>query len=390
MRSWLDSRRALVALLMTTLWLPLIQQRFPLVQLQPLGGRAVRDAPRPRFTWQAWFDGRFQDQATAFANQAFGFRDLLVRLDCQVAYSLFGRAKANGVVLGRAGHLYASGDVDAYTGADFVGNASLEARLAALVRVQRALAGRGVTFLPVLVPGKAALLPQHLDAVAPAPPLATQRGYLTRRAPTHGLDLLDLTPVFEAEARRTPYPLYPAHGMHWSVYGMHVGLAALMRELGARRGEPLPEPHIESVEWSRVPRASDDDLLQGMNLLFPLRAQALAYPRVRYEQDGRPGLRLLVVGDSFWWLPVRERVADALFGAHHFWFYYDELHDGRSGASARHAQVDLALELARQDVVVLLAADTNLARLGWGFIEDADALLTHGRVRPRAPVIERP
>lgn len=376
-------RGPLVALLLAFLWLPVVQQRWPLVRVSPLGGRTLHVEPRPTFTWRAWFDGDFQSRATTYANQAFGFRNLLVRLDNQVAYSLYGRAKANGVVIGSAGHLYASGDVDAYTGADFVGPARLDARLAALSRVQRALAQRGVTFLPVFVPGKASLLPRHLREVEPAPAPATQRGYLTRRAAAFGLDLLDLTPVFEAEAQRVPYPLYPAHGMHWSVYGMHVGLAALMEHLSARRHEALPELHIERVEWSRVARASDDDLLQGMNLLFPLQPQALGYPRVRYEQAGRRRLRLLVVGDSFWWLPVRERVADALFGAHHFWFYYDELHDGRSGAVVERARTNLALELAQQDVVLLLAADTNLARLGWGFIEDTDALLSRGQARPR-------
>lgn len=378
------SQRALVALLMAMLWLPGVQQCRPLVRLSALGGRALHVEPRPSFSARAWLEGSFQNQATRYANQAFGFRNLAVRLDNQVAYSLFTRAKANGVVIGHAGQLFASGDLDAYTGNDFVGATVLEARLAALVRVQRALDQRGVTFLPVFVPGKAALLSQHLPEVSAAPARLTNRGSLLAQARTAGLASLDLGPVFAAESRRVPYPLYPAHGMHWSVYGMHVALAALMERLSAQRGVQLPAPHIEEVEWSRSARASDDDLLQGMNLLFTLRPQALGYPRVRYAQAGRPRLRLLVVGDSFWWLPVRERVADVLFGAHHFWFYYDELHDGRSGASARPEQVDLALELARQDVVLLLAADTNLARLGWGFIEDADDLLTRGRVRPRA------
>ena len=38
----------------------------------------------------------------------------------------------------------------------------------------------------------------------------------------------------------------------------------------------------------------------------------------------------------------------------------------------------------RLDVVVLMANDSTLARRGWGFVEDAEDLLTLGRVRPRA------
>ncbi len=384
------TRRLLSALVMTALLLPLLQQLFHPVPVGPLGGRAAQPVPPPELTLAAWFDGRLQGQAAVWANVSFGFRSWLVRLNDELAFRLFGRVKADSLLVGRDGYLYATASVDAFEGRDFAGEEVLAARLGSLVRLQAALQARGRTLLVVLVPGKARTLPQHLPPARSRPGLRTNRAWLTARAPQAGLNLLDLEPRFQQWSREAPWPLYGPHGFHWTVYAAHLAGDAVAREIERLRGERLPRMWIERLELSDRPRSSDADALAGMNLLFRWPSPLLAYPRARYEDTGATRPDVLAVADSFWWLFVNEGIARGLFGRTQLWFYYDELHTPDAPV-VRREDVDLARVLERQDVVVLMANDSTLARLGWGFVEDAEDLLTLGRVRPRtrlAPVPE--
>lgn len=382
--------RVLAVLLLVLLWLPLAQQAIGFVRVGPLAGRAVHQPPRPKLTLARWLDGRFQDEALVWASASFGFRNWLVRANDEFALRVFRRAKANGVLLGRDGYLYARSTVDAYAGRDFVGEQALGERVRRLRRVQDALARRGTTFLLVLLPGKAAHLPEHLPGEHRRPGRNTNHASLARHAAEAGLQFLDLAPLFRLWQSQNPAPLYGPHGFHWTVYAAHRGADAIARAIETLRGTRLPTMRIAGLDWSTRPRASDADALAGMNVLFPWPSPPLAYPRVSYDDAGCERPRLLVVADSHWWLPHGEGPADGLFGRSWFWFYYDELHARGAARPARHDELDLRRTLALQDVVVLLAADDNLPRLGWGFVEDADELLTLGRVSPRARAEPRP
>jgi SGNH hydrolase-like domain, acetyltransferase AlgX len=375
-------QRILLAVLAAGALLPHIQQHFALFHERPLDGRSTLLALPPTFGLSDWFAGRYQEALEHDVAQRFGFRNELLRLDAQVAYSVYGYAKANGVVIGSAGQLYPTSHVEAWRGDDFAGDAALEQRAQQLLRVQAGLARRGITFLLVVVPGKAAGVPEHLPVSAGTPGPRTNYRWLVRRAPELGLNLLDLAPLIAQRRRQDPYPIYAAGGMHLSLYGVHVAAGALVEKLERLCGVDLPELVVESVDWADTTSSDDGDLVRGLNLLRLPPVRLNGVPHVRYERNGKALLRVLAVGDSYWWLFVTRGITGGLFAASHFWFYYDELHVTGRAPQPRDS-VSLEAELAQQDVVIVVASDANLPRLGWGFLEDVDDLVTRGAVQPR-------
>jgi hypothetical protein len=92
-------KKSLLIGVFSVLFLPLIQSLITLVVIPPLKG----DVSLPNnidLTINTWISGEYQEKKEEYINDAFGFRSLFVRLNNQVAYSLFHKAKANGVIIG--------------------------------------------------------------------------------------------------------------------------------------------------------------------------------------------------------------------------------------------------------------------------------------------------
>src|SRR5689334_14171707 len=107
--------------LLLLLTLPLIQQVFPLVDPQVLSGEFVA-SPRPELTAQGLWSGEFQQGYEQWHRENFGFQSILVRVRNQKDFALFHKVHAEGVLLGKNGHLYSEPDLFSWTGMDHIGS----------------------------------------------------------------------------------------------------------------------------------------------------------------------------------------------------------------------------------------------------------------------------
>ncbi|HRZ21889.1 MAG TPA: hypothetical protein P5184_09485, partial [Bacteroidales bacterium] len=82
--------------IVVVLFLPLFQKIVPVVGVKSLEGSYVLPE-EPAFSFHDFFHGTFQDQYIPYFEQHIGFRPALVRLNNQIAFSVFDTALANGV-----------------------------------------------------------------------------------------------------------------------------------------------------------------------------------------------------------------------------------------------------------------------------------------------------
>lgn len=342
---------------------------------RPLVGRSAETAPTPSFTLEGWFSGTFQRSVEIRANQAFAFRSWLVRLNNQLAFSLWGRAKANGVLVGPGLFLNDRLHVEAWSGADLVGEEAIRAKLRALDRLDDALVARGGAALLVVLPGKATAYPERVPRGSRPPAAPGNREVYARLAKATGAPFLDLTPRFLEHRRSSPHPLFSPYGIHWTELGAVLGMQEILARLGERTGRPLPRIEIVDLEVTDRLAPVDLDVAEGMNLLFPLPDVKLAYPRVRVETGGAWRPRALVVADSNFWNVYDLPLSREVFSTLRFWFYRNELDEHGREAAFPKGDGALGRLIDEADVVVILTSEANLPRVGWGFLEDADRLL---------------
>ncbi|MBI4645358.1 MAG: hypothetical protein HY738_01900 [Bacteroidia bacterium] len=71
-----------------------------MIELKPLKGD-ISLTEDTIFSLRGWFSGKYQEKKEKYLNESFGFRSTMVRLNNQIAFSFFNKAKANGVIIGR-------------------------------------------------------------------------------------------------------------------------------------------------------------------------------------------------------------------------------------------------------------------------------------------------
>src|SRR5688572_27194692 len=148
----------LAIFVLLTLFLPLAQSRMGLVEVKPLSGAVVYPEKHP-FTLSGWFDGSYQKNKEEYVNDMFGFRNLCVRVNNQIAFSLFGEVKANEVVIGKEGYLFEEQYIKSYLGEDFIGDSKVKKKMASLKYISDTLAKLNKQLMLVFSVGKASFYP---------------------------------------------------------------------------------------------------------------------------------------------------------------------------------------------------------------------------------------
>ncbi|MBL0047330.1 MAG: hypothetical protein IPP32_04435 [Bacteroidetes bacterium] len=141
--------------------LPLLQQLTGMVKVKPLFG-AITESQKPLFDFSRWMEGDYQKEMESYLNEKFGFRNYFIRLNNQVAYSLYRKAKANGVIIGKENYLYELSYINAYYGRDFVGKDSIDHVLAKVQFLTTALKKKNIDLILVFNPGKASYYPEFI------------------------------------------------------------------------------------------------------------------------------------------------------------------------------------------------------------------------------------
>jgi SGNH hydrolase-like domain, acetyltransferase AlgX len=358
---------ALVVLLFGLLFLPLLQLTLGLVTESPLSG-LTQDFQKPKLSIANWSSGNFQDSLNNYLNQNCGFHNFLIRLNNQYYYSSYHTAVANKVIVGQDNFLYDQQHINAYTGADFLGDSLLRRRMVMMRDLRDYLAKKNVKLLFVLVPGKATGAPEHLPIGTPTPGV-TNYQVTKRLADSLGIPALDFIAWYQREKATSPYPLYPSGGIHWSTYCSTLAADSLLGYVAAATATPLSRFKIERVNMSPGPVGEDGDINAGMNLLFPLPTTPMAYPEIRWLPQP-PKLRVLTVADSYYFHPYSDFTNHA-FASSHYWFYFRELYKMHDPKAYLNAEIDFAKEMLEQDVVMLYVSDAHLVDFSWGFLDAA-------------------
>ncbi len=369
-----DYRKKLFIFLMILLAIPLVQTMTRIIKEKPLKG-AISVPVNPKLNLKDWFSASYQTEKGKYYNDAFGFRSLFVRINNQVALSLFRELHAFSVYFGKENYLYELNYMKARYGADFIGPDSIEQRINKLKFIQDQLFERyNKNLIVVIAAGKGSYYPEYFPPEISYPSGPTNYETHVRMAREAGLKIIDFNGWFLENKFKSPYPLYPRYGIHWSVYGAVLAADSILKTIEDMRRIDLPGLFWDRVELKKAQK-DDYDLGYGLNLLFKLKRDKMAYPVLKFESaEGKTKPSVLVISDSFFWGMFKFGITKS-FSTNDFWFYNKEIYHSVIGPPVSVDQVSLWEQIQSHDVILLMATESNLPKFGWGFIEEAYQLL---------------
>jgi hypothetical protein len=362
--------KTLFIILMIILYTPMVQQITHIVNETPLRG-AIKKVNRPYFTWHDWFSGKYQADAEKYLNTHFGFRNAMVRVNNQIYYTLFKKAKANGVIIGKKNYLYEYSYIDAYYGTDFLGKDSIYRQLKKLKAVQDTLEAQGKTLLLVMAPGKATFFPEYIPDRYKRNKGVTNLQYFAKYASKLGINHINLSKWFLMMKDTARYALYPKTGIHWSYYGMALAADTIIKTVEKLRGTDMPDIIWKGIKMSSKLKNTDRDIERGMNLIFHLKNNPMPYPQLEVDTTGKNRLNAIVIADSYYWQIFSAKLPHRIFNKQEFWFYNKQIFPKRKDGTSWTNESDLLSDLNNTDIVILLCTEPVLKRLFWGFIDNA-------------------
>jgi hypothetical protein len=263
-------------------------------------------------SWTAIRDGSLQKAIAERITEAFAFRPMLIRVNNEFRYELFGELDAPGLLRGAKGHLFGQYYIDDYC----TRTAGMGERLAAdilpkLRDLQDYYRARGGIFIYMVSPSKAANLPEYFVDRVPCKSTPAARAQLL---PTYadalkagGINVIDAASLIHAAKGNYRFDLFPEGGEHWNEVGGALAVTSLVDEINKQAGREIVPPFTFSYTLSSPASGADRELADLLNVFFP----PLNYltPKVNYVQpvscadSSARNLDIAIVGDSFSHLP---------------------------------------------------------------------------------------
>lgn len=357
---------------MLVIFLPLTQSKLKLFDLKPLKGD-VSYPEQVHFSINDWFTSNYQEKKEIYLNAMFGFRSTCIRINNQIAYVLFNKANANGVIIGKDEFLYEESYINAYTGNDFLGQESIDSTLYKLKYVTDTLNKLNKKLVVVFAAGKASFFSEYIpNEYLKNKSNTTNYNSFSEGSKKLALNVIDFNSWFILNKNNSKYPLYPKQGIHWSRYGMALAADSLIKKIENLTNTPIAQTTYNELVIEQ-PHDEDCDIGDGMNLLVDFKSFDMAYPKVIFNtSETKNKLNLLMVADSYYWGIYNYGISNC-FNTSHFWYYNKQIYPESASKELLTDQVNTGDELLKHDVIVIMATEANLKNLGWGFIEKAYA-----------------
>ena len=352
--------------LLGLLVLPLFQQLTGLVHERKLRG-AIKVAEQPEFSLRNWFSGEFQEKAEPAYKDRFGFRNLFVRVNNQVAFSLYRKALANGVIIGKKNYMYESNYIHARNGDDYLGDSLIRENVLKLKGLQDYFEEQGKLFLVTFAAGKGSFYPEYFpDKYVREPGKTNIQGY-KEGFDSCGIRYIDFNQWFLEMKDTSEYCLYPRTGVHWSYYGMVLVFDSLVNYIGQESGREMPMFDWGPIKESRHYQSSDKDIEEGMNILFRINYDKLAYPKIGFKDEGIKKMKGVVIADSFYWGLHNIGFSHRIFDQGEYWFYNKQIIANHIEGEVMLDDLDRLERLKDVDVIIMMATEATMMKFPFGF-----------------------
>lgn len=358
---------------MALLFMPLIQQFLHPFKLKPLNGYYKVEKRPDTLNWNVWANETFQKKYNRSVEDSFGLREILIRINNQINYSVFRKTEANNVVIGKNDCLYEKGYILDYTGFNFLGENYLNELLYRFKMVQDTLKKASKTSLIlVLEPGKASFYPEYIPDrfLAQSKSMSNMR-YIQIHAPKNNINCLDLNAWFCSMKDTISCALYATYGVHWSTYGMYLAADTISRYIEQLRNIDMPELVWQDIKKTDELKDTDFDIEATLNLLFDLPHFEMCYPSIGFKtKPDKIKPKLLTIGDSYYWGFISNQIVDSLYKEHQYWYYFSGIWPDIWTGTNISEKFNLKEEIERQDVVMVGVTELNTFYGFWGFIDE--------------------
>lgn len=366
----------LFALLISFLFLPMIQEHYKPFKSKPLNGvNFVTEFPELSF--ETFSNGKYQSQLEKYTSENFGFREFVIRLYNQYIWSCYHKTYSHFLIPGKGNWLFYTEAVNDYYGTEqkkwyktpenakdwFDKNTKL------MCQLRNVLKEYDIEFLSFMAPSKPFVYPEHLPEREKDTTTINAMEYYDKSLTEAGFPHIEMTKWFRAMRDTLPYPVFPNMDMHWQFTAVY-GYDSLFRLMNSLNDFGIPK-----IKYGK-PKPYFDDFQNDeatLNLMFPIKNKNTDY-KLDVEIECNENCRkpkVLFVGDSFIWGLDEHLPWDQLMDDIEILFYNSSVFKGFDRTKYKKEDINLLRDILRADYVVFYTSGHQWYRASYDFVEEA-------------------
>lgn len=366
----------LFALLISFLFLPMIQEHYKPFKSKPLNGvNFVTEFPELSF--ETFSNGKYQSQLEKYTSENFGFREFVIRLYNQYIWSCYHKTYSHFLIPGKGNWLFYTEAVNDYYGTEqkkwyktpenakdwFDKNTKL------MCQLRNVLKEYDIEFLSFMAPSKPFVYPEHLPERERDTTTINAMEYYDKSLTEAGFPHIEMTKWFKTMRDTLPYPVFPNMDMHWQFTAVY-GYDSLFRLMNSLNDFGIPK-----IKYGK-PKPYFDDFQNDeatLNLMFPIKNKNTDY-KLDVEIECNENCRkpkVLFVGDSFIWGLDEHLPWDQLMDDIEILFYNSSVFKGFDRTKYKKEDINLLRDILRADYVVFYTSGHQWYRASYDFVEEA-------------------
>ncbi len=267
----------------------------------------------------SFLSSNIQDVVSSNIKNNIGLRNVLIRINNQINYSVFNILNNGKIIALNNGKFIHQDYINSILGLDFLGYDSLYNFTKKISNIQQILEKDGKVLLFVIAPNKAFIyknsIPKNRWRLRKD---SINYNVITKLFDKYKINYIDFNKYFNCVKDTSKYPLLCEYGIHWSGYYSTIVADSIFSELNNLLSLPKPNIKRTGLLLSDTARYYDNDLEDIVNLLLPLKKIRYYYPKIEIGVKNAKKPNCLVIGDSF---------AESFYG---FYPFYDNLLDSNS------------------------------------------------------------
>jgi alginate O-acetyltransferase complex protein AlgJ len=267
-------------------------------------GRILAPAPKTPDDPADWLV--LPQEIDAYLKDHFGFRQVLIRAHKDLTKPLLGLGN-DLVLIGRDGRMFYLGEETVRQSAGLVVRSQRVSDASdLLVRMNEALAARGIRFLVAIPPNAASIYQADLPLWAQNPGRPTEYDLMLANLAAKGVSAVDLRPALRRA--RADGPVFYMHDTHWTNRGALAGFNAIVEadshpdwriDLDSALGKPTAR---KGGDLARMFGVADTVTEVSQDLALPDGKKDLLSSDIFgdfVDASDRPGPTIMIFGDSF-------------------------------------------------------------------------------------------
>lgn len=369
--------------LLTVLFLSIhgIQMISHYLKITPLSGVTLA-TKKAELNDSTWLHHTYQTSTDAYLQENYGFRPWYIRLYNQIRFSLFNQYNTN-YRLGKNGVLFEKHFIEKYYGKHTVNKKNIQTTIGKLSQIRDSLNAHNKEIILVFAPGKATYYTDFIAA-------RDQRVKESNTYENHievlkesTIPYIDINQWFLNAKDTTKIPLFPRTGTHWSCYGAYIAYDSIINFIAHQLNHPMGSLSIAKPHKTLDLKPVDYDIESGLNLIFPLTRDSLAYPKIRVNStDSTFKPRAIIISDSFFWNLYNLGIDKKFFTDLKFWYYNSSIFPESFNSQLYTKDIDLKEQIDNHDIFIVMACPATMNDLGWGFIQNTYAAVVDKTYQP--------